>query len=166
MNRNWTARLVTALVLGVAVAIVVARNSGWSGARIADAISPGPKNDPTPQDAVYAMLDAAREGDVARYLGAYSGRMLASLRQTVTESGEARFAAHLKESNSSIKGVAINEPQVLADREVKLRVEYVYQDRNEAQQVYLEKAEGGWKIARVDAAERVKTLVPYGTPVQ
>jgi len=30
----------------------------------------------------------------------------------------------------------------------------------------LEKTTGGWKIARVDSAERVKTLVPYGTPVQ
>ena len=31
---------------------------------------------------------------------------------------------------------------------------------------FLEKAPGGWKIARVDSTERVKTLVPYGTPVQ
>jgi hypothetical protein len=47
-----------------------------------------------------------------------------------------------------------------------VRVEYVYQDRNEAQTMYLEKASSGWKITRVDGAERVKTLVPYGTPVQ
>ncbi len=47
-----------------------------------------------------------------------------------------------------------------------MRVEYVYQDRNEAQSMYLEKLSGAWKIARVEAAERVKTLIPYGTPVQ
>ena len=47
-----------------------------------------------------------------------------------------------------------------------MRVEYVYQDRNEAQMMFLEKAQGGWRIARVDGTERVKTLVPYGTPVQ
>jgi hypothetical protein len=45
-------------------------------------------------------------------------------------------------------------------------VEYVYQDRNEAQIMHLEKAGNDWKIARVDGAERVKTPVPYGTPVQ
>ena len=32
--------------------------------------------------------------------------------------------------------------------------------------MYLEKINGVWKITRVDSAERVKTLVPYGTPVQ
>jgi hypothetical protein len=58
------------------------------------------------------------------------------------------------------------EPQPLTEREVKLKVEYVYQDRNETQQLYVEKTPGGWRIARVDSAERVKTLVPYGTPVQ
>jgi hypothetical protein len=49
---------------------------------------------------------------------------------------------------------------------VKLRVEYVFADRNEVQWMYLENANGSWKIARVDATERVKTLIPYGTPVQ
>ena len=58
------------------------------------------------------------------------------------------------------------EPQPLSDPEVKARVEYVFQDRNEAQYFYLDKMSGGWKIARVDSSERVKTLVPYGTPVQ
>jgi hypothetical protein len=166
MNRRPTAKLVTILVLGGAVAIVVARNSGWRPARLTDAVVPAPKAEPTPQDAVYAMLDAARDGNVTKYLGAYTGHMLVSLQRTVAESGDARFAVQLKESNAPIKGVAINEPETLTDREVKLRVEYVYQDRNEAQQMYLERTEAGWKIARVDAAERVKTLVPYGTPVQ
>ena len=68
--------------------------------------------------------------------------------------------------SSGGKGIAISEPQPVTDREVKVRVEYVYQDRNEAQTMYLEKDAGSWKISRVDGAERVKTLVPYGTPVQ
>ena len=58
------------------------------------------------------------------------------------------------------------EPQPVSDREVKARVEYVFQDRNEVQYVYLAKMSGAWKISRVDSSERVKTLVPYGTPVQ
>jgi len=32
--------------------------------------------------------------------------------------------------------------------------------------MYLEKQSGIWKIVQVDSTERVKTLVPYGTPVQ
>jgi hypothetical protein len=30
----------------------------------------------------------------------------------------------------------------------------------------LEKAGADWKITRMENSERVKTLVPYGTPVQ
>ena len=73
---------------------------------------------------------------------------------------------YLKSTASPVKGIAITEPQVLTDREVKVRVEYVYQDRNEIQFFYMEKQGKDWKIARLDATERIKTLVPYGTPVQ
>jgi hypothetical protein len=119
-----------------------------------------------PQDAIYAMLDAARIGDVKTYLSSYTGQMDAALKQSLAETTEAGFSKYLTESNAAVKGIAISEPQPLTDREVKVRVEYVYQDRNEAQTMYLEKGPAGWKIARVDGAERVKTLVPYGTPVQ
>ena len=125
-----------------------------------------PKPEPSPQDAIYAMLDAARAGDVKAYLASYTGQMDAALRQSLAETTEAGFAKYLTDSNAAVKGIAISEPQPLTDREVKVRVEYVYQDRNEAQTMYLEKGASGWKIARVDGAERVKTLVPYGTPVQ
>jgi hypothetical protein len=45
-------------------------------------------------------------------------------------------------------------------------VEYVYQDRNETQFFLVEKTGRGWKITHVEPAERVKTVIPYGTPVQ
>jgi len=125
-----------------------------------------PKADPTPQDAIYGMLDAARAGDVKTYLATYSGQMTAALQQSVAETTESKFAQYLKDSNAAIKGVAVSEPQPLTDTQVKVRVEYVYQDRNEAQTMFLEKQGGVWKITQVEGAERVKTLVPYGTPVQ
>ncbi|MCL5746074.1 MAG: hypothetical protein M1541_19455, partial [Acidobacteria bacterium] len=104
--------------------------------------------------------------DVKGYMNSYTGQMSSSLQESLAETTEAGFAKYLKDSNAAIKGIAISEPQTLTDREVKVRVEYVYQDRNEAQLMYLEKGPGGWKISRVDGVERVKTLVPYGTPVQ
>ena len=48
---------------------------------------------------------------------------------------------------------------------MRVRVEYVYADRNEAQQLYLENQGDGWKISGVSAAVHVDTPVPYGTPV-
>ena len=120
---------------------------------------------PEPQDTVYALLAAARAGDIKGYLSNYTGAMEAALRQSLAESGDAAFSAYLVKSNADVKGVAVAEPQPVSDSEVKVRVEYIYQDRNEAQILYLDKGPGGWKISRADSDERIKTLIPYGTPV-
>ncbi len=155
MTRERKARIITVLILAGVIAAAVARKTGWQK-----------PSSPTPQDAIYNMMDAARAGDPNKYLSYYTGQMEASIKQTVDESSQQAFAKYLQESNASIKGVAIAEPQQLTEREVKVRVEYVYQERNEVQYMYIEKIAGQWKIARVDSAERVKTLIPYGTPVR
>jgi len=169
MTKERKTQIVTIGVLAAAFGVVLAQKTGWklSDVKVGDIVpSPAPKAEPSPQDAIYAMLDAARVGDVKAYLTSYTGQMDAALKQSLAETTEASLAKYLKDSNAAVKGIAISEPQTVTDREVKVRVEYVYQDRNEAQTMYLEKLSGGWKISRVDGAERVKTLVPYGTPVQ
>jgi hypothetical protein len=112
-----------------------------------------------PKDTIYAMLDAARAGSTGAYLAQYTGPLAAQLQQAVS-------ANYLKTANAEIKGVAISEPQFLSDREATVRVEYIYQDRNEVQTISLAQSSGEWRITQVDSAERVKTLVPYGAPVQ
>ena len=147
MKRPSPATLVTVVLMaGLAVTAILKRQ-------------PQQQTQAGPKDTIYAMLDAARAGSTSAYLAQYTGSLAAQLKQAVS-------AAYLKSSNSEIKGVAIAEPQFVSDREASVRVEYIYQDRNEVQTVYLEQSSGAWKIARVDSAERVKTLVPYGTPVQ
>lgn len=117
-----------------------------------------------PRDVIYAMLDAARDGIVDDYLDCYSGQMERTLRQSLEEMGAQRFAEFLRERNRDIKGIAMNAPKE-AGNEAEVRVEYVYVDRNEVQEIYLERIEEDWKIARVSAIRRVETPVPYGTPV-
>ena len=166
MSRQEKARYLTIAVLIMAVVIVAGRKAGWqlpSGS--APLRASEPPRPPEPRDAIYKMLDAARAGDATAYMACYTGQMETMLRQSLTEMGPQRFSKYLTDANKEIKGVALSEPAPLTDREVRVRVEYVYQDRNEAQQFYLEKAPDGWRIARVDSTERVKTLVPYGTPV-
>ena len=148
------------LILAAALGIVVSRK----GDLRASIVGITRRTAPTPQDAIYAMLDAARAGDVKKYLSSYTGDMERALERARTESED--FSKYLRDSNAAIKGIAVMEPQPVSDREVKARVEYVFQDRNEVQYVYLAKMCGAWKISRVDSSERVKTLVPYGTPVQ
>jgi hypothetical protein len=169
MQKEKKAQVLTVALLAGAALVAVGAKNGWKVPefRAAQALAPAAaKPDPTPQDAIYGMLDAARGGDIKAYMASYSGQMATSLEQSLSETTPAAFAKYLQDSNAAIKGVAISEPQALTDREMKVRVEYVYQDRNEAQTMYLEKSGTQWKIARVDSAERVKTLVPYGTPVQ
>ena len=122
--------------------------------------------DPQPQDAIYQALDAIRDGDLPRYLDAHTGSMHVSLLRASAEVGDAQLLESLQKRNAPLKGIAILEPEPLSDREVKARVEYVFADRNELQIYYLEKAGDRWKIARVDGAEPVEPLIPYGTPVQ
>ena len=159
-TKQRQAQIVTIALLLAVIGIVIVRKTGLR-ASIPQITQ---RSEPTPQDTIYAMLDAARAGDVKKYLTNYTGQMELSLKQAISESAD--FSKYLKDANAAIKGIAVQEPQMLSDREAKARVEYVYQDRNEAQFMYLEKTPGGWKIARVDSSERVKTLIPYGTPVQ
>ncbi len=159
MAQQRTAQAVTIAVIALIVAIVAIRQSGWRPSRPA-------AREQTPQDAIYAMLDAAREGDVETYIGHYAGQIRATLEQAIEEQGEDGFARYLRESNAPIKGIAITEPEKIAPDQVKARVEYVYADRNEVQYMYLTRRDGRWVITRVDAVQRIETVIPYGTPVE
>ena len=147
MNKRL-AQIVTVAILTALVGIVLVKRT---------------RKDPTPQDTIYAMLDAARAGNVTQYLSHYTGQMEQALQRARSDSPD--FAKYLKESSEGIKGTTVWEPEFTSENEAKARVEFVYQERNEVQLMFLDKTPAGWKISRVDSAERVKTLVPYGTPV-
>ncbi|MCB9383008.1 MAG: hypothetical protein H6509_00215 [Bryobacterales bacterium] len=168
MRKDTQAKLLTALLAAGVVTYVVGEKNGWkwpSGEAAASLIA-GAKDEPTPpRETIYAMLDAARDGDVAAYITCYTGAMARQLEQSRDEMTPEGFAKYLVERNREIKGVAINEPEMASDTQARIRVEYVYEDRNEVQQVELERQDGRWRISSVDSAQRVKTLVPYGTPV-
>ena len=163
MNKQRIAQILTVLILAGVLCGTLIKKNGWTFRTTRAAMQPAQA---TPEDAIYAMLDAARKGDVQKYLAAYSGAMQISLRQSIAESSNSAFSQYLQDTNAALKGVAVMAPEITSDREAKARVEYVYQDRNEAQNMYLEKAPTGWKITRVETAQRVKTLIPYGTPVK
>ncbi|HET8547681.1 MAG TPA: hypothetical protein VFL57_06750 [Bryobacteraceae bacterium] len=161
MKPKRKAQIATAVLMAVLGAAVLWKQGAFDRVTAAAQKSAAPQ----PQDAIYQTLDAVREGNLKKYIDAHTGDMEASLRRTAAEAGEARLLQSLQEQNAPLKGIAIEEPERLSGREVKARVEYVFADRNEVQTYYLERSGAGWKIARVDGAERIKTLVPYGTPV-
>lgn len=160
MSKQARARILTILILSAALGLIAVRNTDLR----ASLTGLTQRTEARPQDTIYAMLDAARAGDVKKYMANYTGQMAQSLERARAEAVD--FAKYLRDSNTALKGIAVMEPQAQSDGEVKVRVEYVYEDRNEAQFFYLQKTSGGWKISRVETTERVKTLIPYGTPVQ
>ena len=118
-----------------------------------------------PESAIWRMVDASRAADPEKYLACYSGEMERQLRQNYREMGAERFQEYLAGTHRQIKGIAVSPPQMSSAGEGRVEVEYVYQDRNEKQQVVVRREGGQWKIVQVESAERIKTLVPYGTPV-
>jgi hypothetical protein len=117
-----------------------------------------------PEDAVYAMLDAARAGDTQAYLAAFSGPMRDQLVQVIKENAEPNFAAYLKSQNAAFQGVVVSVTDRPSDSEAQVQVEYVYGNRNEVQSVYLRK-DLHWRIVKVAGTEQIKTLVPFGSAV-
>lgn len=156
MTRKRTTTVVTIAAMAGLFAFAIARRNMRRGE---------PAEGSGPESAVYAMLEAARAGDVSAYLAQYSGPMASTLRAVVAEKSEPGFRDYLRATNAEVKGVAVSGVRRISDSEAELQLEYVFQDRNEVQSVKLERGSGRWKIVRVDSAERVKTLVPYGTPV-
>jgi hypothetical protein len=169
MNKDRRTQVLTTALLLAACGFALAQKTGWRPSDIRTSLwwpASQPKDGPNPQDVIYAMLDAARAGNVRAYLASYTGQTEAALRQTLAETTEPDFAKYLKDLNASVKGIALSDTQKITDLEAKVRVEYIYQDRNEVQIVYLKKGADGWKISGADSDARVKTLIPYGTPVK
>ena len=168
MTRERQAQVATVALLVAGLGFVAMKRSGWqaSAATLSSLLTTRAPAGSTPQETVYRMMDAARDGNVRAYLGCFTGEMQTTLRQIVAEKGEGALESYIRNFNASVKGVALQEPTSVAEREVRIRVEFVYRDRNEAQTYYLDRSGGSWKIARQENAEGVKTPVPYGTTVE
>jgi hypothetical protein len=169
MSKDAKAQAITLTLIAAALGVIAWNRGGLDALRRSTRAEGGflgiaVSRNAEPRDVIYAMLDAARDGIVDDYLDCYAGQMERTLRQSLEEMGEERFSEFLRERNRDIKGIAMNAPKE-AGEEAEVRVEYVYADRNEVQEIYLQRTGGDWKIARVSGIRRVETPVPYGTPV-
>ena len=164
MSKESVARVITVGVLAGALGFVALRNRP-SAASPALVAATAPALETPVQDAVYAMFESAKAGNVSAYVEAYGGSLKGSIEQSLAEQGGEKFAAYLRAQTQAVKGLAVQEPRKLSEAQARIQVEYVYQDRNETQWLTLDKSAGAWKITRIEAAQRIRTLVPYGTPV-
>jgi hypothetical protein len=161
MKRNTQARLLAVAALLGALGAGSARKAGWFDR----AFKPAATTEDAITAAIYATMDAARAGDVSRYLDGYTGPMRAALQRSLDDSGGPAFARYLQGLDAGVKGLAVRVDSS-GEREAKARVEYVYQELNDVQAVYLEKERGVWRIARTGGDQPVKAAIPYGTPIR
>lgn len=119
----------------------------------------------TPADTVYGMLDAARAGDMKQYVDTFGGPLRQQIQQVMRESGKSQFATYLATQSGAFQSVAVSVTDQPSDAEARLRVQYVYTNRNEVQTFHLKKDAGGWTIIGISGTDQIKTLIPYGTAV-
>ena len=155
--------MITVAVLLVVFAVALLRSNHWrlpsswgdwkiSGNRLVPS---------TPEDGIYAMFDAARAGDASAYLDCFSGPLRDQLAAAAKEDGN--FREYLTRQNSAVQGMAVMVTDRPSADEARVRVDYVYSDHNEVQNIRLMREGRRWKIISMDAAESVKPLVPYGS---
>jgi len=119
---------------------------------------------PSPQDAIYGMIDAERAGDTKAYLDAFSGSVRNDLLQVIKEDSESKFASYLTR-NAAFQGVAITITDRPSPEEAQARVEYIYGDRNEVQNLYMKREGKKWKVFKMAGAEQKDTPLPFGSRV-
>ena len=155
--------VVTAVVLLGVFAVAVLRTRhvqwlpSWDGWRAITWKRP-PSN---PDDGIYAMFDAARAGDAQAYLDCFSGPLRDQIAATAKE--DPKFNEYLKRQNSAVQGMAVSVTDRPNADEARVRLEYVYSDHNEVQNVRLKKEGARWKIVSMDGAQPMQPLVPFGS---
>jgi hypothetical protein len=158
--------VLTAAFLALLLGIIFLRNHGWRlPANVSPLFSRSGATPATPEGAVYRMLDAARSGNTAVYVDAFSGPLEQQIQQVIRESGKTQFAAYLTGQSLSFQSVALSVTDQPSDLEERLRVEYIYTNRNEVQTYHVRKFGSRWKIVGISGTDLTKTLIPYGTAV-
>jgi len=158
--------VLTGLFLAGLLVVVSLRGHGWKfPLGVSHWLSVSRPAAATPEDAIYGMLDAARSGDTAVYVDTFSGPLQQQIQEVVRESGKAQFASYLTGQSASFQSTALSLSDQPSDVEARVRVEYVYTNRNEVQIFHLRKIGQRWKIVGISGTDLAKTLVPWGTAV-
>src|SRR5580698_10117700 len=131
----------TGIFLALLLGIVFLRTHGWRLPKNVTTLFSRSRSTPaTPEDTVYGMLDAARAGNTAVYVDTFSGPLQQQIQQVIRETGRTQFATYLTGQSSSFQSIALSVADQPSDVEARLRIEYVYANRNEVQTFHLRKS--------------------------
>lgn len=112
---------------------------------------------------VRTLLDSARRGDVAAYLGAFTGELRKRLDREVAERGREAFAADLTAASRLRKSHAVFSAVGVGPEAAQVMVESVYADRNERQNYRVENVDGEWRVTLVETVRSVQPGAKFGS---
>ncbi|NOZ21576.1 MAG: hypothetical protein GXP25_10865 [Planctomycetes bacterium] len=115
-------------------------------------------------DCIRNMSRYSRKGNVTAYLNCFAPSLRKRLEQARDEM-KGGFADYLRRRAEPVRGIAFSDETTLDEGTIRVKVEWVFEDRNEVQFFQLKKIGGAWKIADMTEAEYKKPLIPYGTKV-
>jgi hypothetical protein len=124
-----------------------------------------PPVESTPAERVNAMARYSSEGMAPEYIDCFTGQLRAALEQTRDQMKPGAFGELLRNRSASVRGVAISDQTQPDENTSKMKVEWIFEDRNEAQYFTLLKVDGDWKISEMSGAQYNKPEIPYGTKV-
>ena len=116
-------------------------------------------------DCIHNMLRYSREGRTAEYLDCFEPKLRAKLEGERDAMKAGEFADYLRRRAQPVRGFACSDETVLDENTNRIKVEWVFEDRNEIQLFSLKRIDGVWKIADMTEAQYKKPSVPYGTKV-
>jgi len=119
----------------------------------------------TPAGRVHAMARHSSEGKVNEYIDCFTGQLRADLEQTRDQMKPEAFAELLRRRSAPVRGIAISEQTQPDENTARMKVEWIFEDRNEAQYFTLVKVNGDWKISDMSNSQYNKPEIPYGTRV-
>ncbi len=158
--RPIVAGILTALIL-VAMLVMGSR----TGVKIDTPAPQGTEIGASPaEETVRSLLRSGQEGDVAAYLAAFTGPLMARLEREVEGRGRSTFADDLKRAAAARKSHAIFAAEPDGDAAARVAVETVYPDRNERQTYRVEKTADGWRVADVATVMSLQPAARFGAP--
>ncbi|MBV9468013.1 MAG: hypothetical protein JO316_22620 [Abitibacteriaceae bacterium] len=113
-------------------------------------------------------FEAARKGDLERYLSQFTNPLREQLNRTRTQQGEGYLRRYLTQLTGTIKGVAVDltRKEEVGPDLVRIHVELIYADHNESQPFVMRQENGSWRISKIESLRSAPTLIPYGTPLE
>ena len=119
-----------------------------------------------PEDAIIAMVQALKAGDVPGLLRCFGGELGRRLEGIIERQEKRDLERWLRRRGQAVKGLAILNKESRSANEVMVFTETVYEGRNKRQSFLLRRIDGRWKVVRSDFEAVSDWETDFGKSIQ